>query len=133
MKSIGHQQATAHGRVEAIRKRTRDCPGVGRGGPATEPASQIVRLGSVALVNWTTAANWRVDAASFGAPTFGHHGRALVADRDAFHLIPASFSADCLEQTDQAHPRATLAVQDSVDPQEGCEEGCFYCNGPETD
>ncbi len=54
---------------------------------------------------------------------------ALGANTAAHHSIRASRSADF----SQPLPEPALQGPYSVDPQDGCEEGCHYCNGPETD
>jgi hypothetical protein len=55
--------------------------------------------------------------------------QALTTDTAAPYENNASHSADRA----QARPRVAFQVFDSVDSQDGCEEVCHYCNGPETD
>ncbi|MFP3581248.1 hypothetical protein SB659_16885 [Arthrobacter sp. SIMBA_036] len=75
--------------------------------------------------NWTASPRLEMNAARF-TPS----GRqALGTSRGAPHGVNASDSAEL----SQVLPIAAFQVFDSVDSQDGCEEGCHYCNGPETD
>lgn len=115
MKSILHQQGQGRDRVKAARPAGAHAPAGdsnvrGRGAvrPLLVPASNRP---------CNLAANPRVGikAGTFTPP--------------APHAIVALHSGDRA----LTPPEAPLPVFGSIDLQDGCEEGCHYCDGPETD
>ncbi|MDQ0000071.1 hypothetical protein J2W15_003584 [Pseudarthrobacter sulfonivorans] len=129
MKSILYQQAQGKERETTTRPRmgTHSLAGVtgiverGVAFPLEGPAKHYAR-------NWSGSSSLRIAAAMFTAVcTCGNI--ALGANHASLHSVHTSFSA----YSSQPRPEIGLQVPNSVDPVDGCEEGCHYCNGPETD
>lgn len=115
MKSILHQQGQGRERGNATRPTGAHAPagdsnvrGRGTVRPLLAPASNRP---------WNLAANRRL---GINAGTFTPH---------APHVYVGVHSGDRA----LVPPEVPLPVLGSTDPQDGCEEGCPYCDGPETD
>lgn len=127
MKSILHQQAQGREREMAARRPAgahvpADLPAV----PGPGAARPLLAPAGTTPWNWTASPRLGVNATRFTRPC-NFERQALGTG--APHGINASGSAD----RSQVLPKAAFQVLDSVDSQDGCEEGCHYCNGPETD
>lgn len=126
MRSIVHQQAQGRERERAARRPAGAhvpaglpaVPGPGAACPLFAPASSTPW-------NCTASPRLKMNAARF-TPS---ERQTLGTSSGARHGINASDSPD----RSQVLPKAAFQVFDSIDSQDGCEEGCHYCNGPETD
>ena len=96
-------------------------PGRGAARPLLAPTSHRFR-------NWTAFPRLEMNAIRFTRPC-SFERQALGTSTGAPHGINALDSAG----RSQILPEAVVQVFDSADLQDGCEEGCHYCNGPETD
>jgi hypothetical protein len=129
MKSILYQQAQSKERETTTRPRMgahprADVTGIPERGvarPLSGPASTTPR-------NRAESSSPRMAAAMF-TTVCSCGNSALRANNASIHSLHAPRSTDCSQQ------RAEIAtkVRNSIDPLDGCEEGCHYCNGPETD
>jgi hypothetical protein len=92
--------------------------------PGRGAARRFLGPASTSLWNWT--ASRRLEMKDASVTPFKR--QALGTSPGAPHGINASDSA----ARSQVLPKAAFQVFDSGDSQDGCEEGCHYCNGPET-
>ncbi|GGJ22575.1 hypothetical protein GCM10010052_19590 [Paenarthrobacter histidinolovorans] len=129
MKSILHRQA--QGRERGLADR-RPAEAYAPSGLATVPGRRVSRPllapASTALWNRPAAGPLKMKATR-PAPSYSLERQALATGNAARHRITASDSADLFKGL----AKAVFQMRDNLDSQDGCEDGCHYCTGPETD
>lgn len=128
MTSILHQQAQGRNRENAARRRASTHAPAGV--PVPGRGAARAPLGSASPTPWnrTGTPQLQIHSASVTPRCSGEH--------QAQTTNPASpYATNGPHSDDRALARPEVALQAfaSADSQDGCEEGCHYCNGPETD
>lgn len=129
MKSILYQQAQSKERETTTRPRTgAHSPAGVTGIPGRGVARPLAGSANTTPRHWAESSSLRMAAAMF-TTVCSCGNSALRANNASLHSTHTSRSAGCSQQRPEIAPQ----VRNSIDPLDGCEEGCHYCNGPETD